>query len=69
MARWPQYTDDPVADHQAWCEHQDYLHGMLPMCAECGERIDSEFCYEINGEIICVTCMEQYKKFTADLME
>lgn len=41
----------------------------LPICCECGQRIEDEFCYEINDEILCETCMEQYKKFTSDLME
>ena len=69
MARWPQYTDEPDRDYDAFCWNQDYLHGMLPMCCECNERIEDEFCYEINGEVLCETCMEQYKRFTADLME
>lgn len=69
MARWPQYTDEPDRDWDAFCEHQDMLHGMLPVCCECDCSIEDEFCYEINGEVLCETCMEQHKRFTADLME
>lgn len=30
----------------------------LPKCAECGEPIQSEKCYEIDGELICQECLE-----------
>ena len=69
MARWPQYTDDPAADYDAFCRQQDLDAARLPVCCECDSRIEEEFCYEINGEVLCETCMEQYKRFTADLME
>ena len=69
MARWPQYTDDPVADFDAYDRAQAAETERLPICCECNARIEDEFCYQINDEIICETCMEQYKKFTSDLME
>lgn len=69
MARWPQYTDDPVADYDAYDRAQEAEMERLPICCECGQRIEDEFCYQINDEVLCETCMEQYKKFTADLME
>lgn len=37
-----QYTDDPPADWDAHCREQDALHDMLPMCCECGQRIEDE---------------------------
>lgn len=59
--------------HELWdahCREQDYLHGMLPMCDECGERVEDEFCYDFNGTIICEECLNHnYRKHTADLME
>lgn len=67
---WPTRTDDPVADHEAYTNYQDYLHGMLPMCEECGNRIEDEFTYEFNDVCICEECLERnHRKFTADLME
>ena len=34
----------------------------LPVCSECGEPIQDEFCYEINGEYICDSCMEEHRR-------
>lgn len=63
-----QYTDDPAADYDAYSRELDAARELLPECCECGQRIEDDFCYEINDEIICETCMEQYKKFTMDLV-
>lgn len=62
------YTDDPPSDWDAYCREQEAALELLPVCAECGERIEDEFCFVINDEPICETCMEQYRKFTTDLM-
>ena len=65
-----QYTDDPPADYDAYCRNQDYLHGMLPMCEECGHRIEDEYTFEFNDTYICEECLERnHRKHTADLME
>ncbi len=40
---------------------QEKLLKMLPICCECGEAIQDEYCYEINGEYICESCMEDYR--------
>jgi formylmethanofuran dehydrogenase subunit E len=56
-------TDDPYDDflrHDA--EQQAWLDS-LPRCAICGEPIQDEYCYEINGENICEECLyENYRK-------
>lgn len=69
MARWPQYTDDPAADYDAYDRAQAEEMKRLPICCECGNRIEDEFCYQFNDEVICEDCVAQYRKFTADLME
>lgn len=66
----PSYTDDPVRDWDSYCECQDALHDMLPMCDECGERVEDEYYYDIGGTIICEECLNHnYRKHTADWME
>jgi formylmethanofuran dehydrogenase subunit E len=60
------WTDDPIADfarHDA--EQQEELE-KLPVCSECGEPIQSEYCYEIDGEYICEECLECNHKKTVD---
>ena len=61
-------TDDPCADYDRFDAEREAALELLPVCCECGERIEDDFCFQINDEIICEDCMEQYRKFTTDLM-
>ena len=64
------YTDNPLADfyrHDA--KQTEYLE-RLPVCAECGEPIQTDECYEINGEIICPDCLkENYRHWTENYIK
>lgn len=41
----------------------------LPECYECGKLIEEPCCYELNGEAVCESCLEQnHKKYTTDMM-
>ena len=53
------------ANHDAEMEAE--LH-RLPVCCECGEHIQAETCFDVNDSIICEECMEQFRKYTEDLM-
>lgn len=61
------YSDDPVSDflrHDA--DKQKELE-KLPVCCECDEPIQDEYCYEINDELICEKCLKaHYRKHTDD---
>lgn len=60
-------TDDPEKDFDTWDFEQTELLELLPKCKECGEYIQDDFCYEIDGNLICEECMDMcYKKFTED---
>ena len=51
------------AKQEAWLKSR-------PVCSECGEPIQDEFCFEINGECICERClMDNHRKYTEDLCE
>ena len=40
-----------------------------PVCCYCGEHIQSEYFYLINGEPICEDCLEsEFRKNTEDYM-
>ena len=56
------YTDDPLADFARWDADQERKQSELPVCDECGERIQDEYCYTWGGCIICEDCMEQNHK-------
>jgi len=56
---------DLFARHDA---EQEAQLEKLPECSECGEKIQDEHCFEINGEYICERCMEGHKKHIEDLI-
>lgn len=42
----------------------------LPTCYECDRPIDDDYCYEINGELICEACLNKnHRKWVDDYME
>ena len=58
--------------YDKWAEHdsrQEEALKKLPECCYCGKAIQSYYCYEINGEIMCPGCLEEnYMKRTEDLV-
>lgn len=67
MAR---YTDDPIADFN---DHDASVSKWLssrPICDMCGEHIQDDYLFEINGELICEDCLKTYhRKHVEDYME
>ena len=53
----PRYTGDPLADFNARDNEQYEWLIKRPICADCGEHIQDETCYEFNGEYICESCL------------
>ena len=53
-------TDDPLRDYERWDAEREAELEMLPICAECGERVTDDHFYEINGEVICPDCLRAY---------
>ena len=56
------YSDDPVADFSRHDAAQNRRLAQRPVCSECEEHIQDEEAYYINGEWICESCMEGYKR-------
>ena len=56
------YTDDPIADFDRWDADQQKQIGELPVCEDCGEHIQDETAFYINGEWICHDCMSSYER-------
>lgn len=40
-----------------------------PRCSECDNPIQDDFCYLINGELICEECLSEYRRSTEDFIE
>lgn len=63
------FTDNPIADAERYMAEQEAELRVLPECAECGEKIQDEYCYEFNGEYICWNCLKEYHEVrTEDLI-
>ena len=50
-------TDDPVADFLCHDREQQRELERRPKCDICGEPL-YEFCYVIDGELICQECLD-----------
>jgi formylmethanofuran dehydrogenase subunit E len=63
-------TDDPNADFNRWDNDQQKQLDRLPKCAECGEPIQDEECFEIDGGLVCPECLKSnHRKWTSDYTE
>jgi formylmethanofuran dehydrogenase subunit E len=56
-------------NYDAFCRHdaeEGEIHKRLPRCAECGEPIQEDTCYEIGSSLYCVSCVSDSKVYTED---
>lgn len=64
------YTDNPVADYEAYSAEQEKELNKLPKCSECGNHIMTDDCWVINDEIYCPECAEKnFRKWTEDYLD
>ena len=64
------YTDDPINDWNNHCAEQERELGRLPICRWCKRRIEDDYLFEINGDLIHQSCFEkQHLKLTENFME
>lgn len=57
--------------YDKWAEHSRQKEEELqkrPVCDCCGHHIQEEYCYVINDDYICESCMEENKKSVETLM-
>ena len=63
-------TDDPIADFMAYDAEQERLMDRLPKCDYCGEPITDDHLFDINGDVICESCLnENFRKRVEDYVE
>ena len=60
-------------NYDRWVEHdaeQSAWETKLPICDSCGERIQDDYLYDIDGELYCEECIiEHFRKPTEKYME
>lgn len=54
------YTDDPVADAEAYYNELARLEEKVPVCDCCSQPVAEDYYYEINDEVICAECMDNH---------
>ena len=64
------WTDNPVADFHRHDAYKEAKRERLPECSCCGERIQDEYLYLIDGTILCEDCLnDMYRKDVEVFME
>jgi len=54
------YTDDPVADHEAYEAELARLEAEVPVCGYCDHPVMDDHYYRINDEPVCADCLEAH---------
>ena len=64
------YSDDPVRDAERYAEAMDRRLECLPVCSICDDAVQDDYCYQIQGEVVCPRCMRiHYRVRTRNLVE
>ena len=63
------YTDDPVKDFERHDREQERLLERLPVCDDCGDRINEDYYFAVTTDcgtdILCEECMNhRYRRNT-----
>ena len=53
------YTDNPLRDFALWSDDQEEWLNNRPECSECGQHIQDDYLYRIDGNIYCQNCIDQ----------
>ena len=59
-------SDSLSRDIDNFLEAEARALAKLPRCSECDNPIQDDFCYEINGELMCEECLKEYRRSTED---
>ena len=54
---------DLYLDHQA---REEAELEKFPQCDSCGEYITDDFCYNVNGDLLCEDCMNDLFRVSTD---
>lgn len=60
------FTDDPLSDFDRYDRQQEEWLNSRPVCDCCDEPIQDDFCYEINGDLICEDCLDMHFRKAVD---
>ena len=59
-------------NYDLFCEHearQEVALDKCPKCCDCGEPIQEEYLFNVNGDLFCFDCMKSnFRRDTEDYM-
>lgn len=56
----PERSD--IEEHMKWKRYE-----RMPECSDCGQKVQTECYYKIEGKVICEDCLSQYRYWTEDI--
>ena len=56
------YSDDPIADHEAYEAELARLEKLVPKCCKCKQPVPEDFYYLIDEEVFCAECLDKHFK-------
>ena len=61
---------DPHDDFDRLDRMQAEAEARLPVCEDCGKRINEDYYFDVGGKILCEDCMnERFRRSTDDFVE
>lgn len=64
------YSDDPMRDADRYEVARQEEEDKLPVCDICGEPIQDDYLYDLEGTLVCEECLkENYRKSVEDYIE
>ena len=62
--------DRVLEELNAHLRKEEEYEKSLPKCAYCGEPIQDDYCFKINGEVICEDCCnDNFRHNTEEFMD
>lgn len=55
-------SDNPIRDFERYDAEQQRKLDRLPKCAYCGEPIQDEYVFVINGKCLCEECLVDHHR-------
>lgn len=63
-------SDNPIADFDRYDAERQREEDRLPVCEICGEPIQDDYLYDLEGTLVCEECLKsEYRKPVEDYME
>ncbi len=64
------YSNDPVADAERYEADRESELQKCPVCWNCGEYIQDDYCYKIGDAIYCDNCLQNdFRRNTDDFID